>query len=98
MNEPLRAELPLLSLTQEELTGLSVRNASAATYRAMGLPYSRKLKKMSVKVKVNNGQHYVELTTPYHVREPMIDLVLTIEHGRGRLIRNFTLMLEPGNL
>ncbi len=95
INEPLKATLPFLSLSNEELANLSVINAAPEIYEKMDIPYKRIIKRLSIKVKENNHHHYLELTTPVHIKEPMFDVILRIRNGTGEIVHSITLMLQP---
>lgn len=95
LNEPLKAIIPFTSLTEEEFITLEVRNGSTSAYRQMGIPFSKTVKTLKIKVIGDERQRYLELSTPGHVREPLLDLVLQVNTGNGQLLRSFTLMLEP---
>ena len=98
LNEPLKALIPITSLTVEEFKTLDVRNGSAKLYRQFGVPYSKTVKALKVRIIGDERQRYLELSTPGHVREPLLDIVLQVNTGNGQLLRSFTLLLQPRRL
>lgn len=98
INEPLRATLPILSLSNEELNHLTVMKASIDTYNKMNIPYTKSLKKLSIKIRKNKQEHYLEITSTALVKEPMLDILLHIKNQRGQIIHGITLMLQPKGL
>ena len=97
LNEPLRAEIELLSATPDELSNLSVTLASADTFERYGIDrpvYLQQIVFQIVKSGTAEG-NYVRVTSPSPITEPFLTFLVEAEWSRGRLLREYTVLLDP---
>ncbi|NND37150.1 MAG: hypothetical protein HKN81_08440, partial [Gammaproteobacteria bacterium] len=97
LNEPLRAEIELLSATPDELSNLSVTLASADTFERYGIDRPVYLQQIVFQV-VKSGTaegNYVRVTSPSPITEPFLTFLVEAEWSRGRLLREYTVLLDP---
>lgn len=97
LNEPLRAEIDLLAATSEELDHLTVQLASAETFKRYGLDRPYFLADMAfdiVKSGTNTG-NIIRIRTRGPVTEPFVTFLVEAIWSRGRLLREYTLLLDP---
>ena len=97
LNEPLRAEIELLSVMPEELGNLDVSLASSETFERYGLHRPLFLQKIVFRV-VSSGRvegNVVTITSLNPVTEPFITFLVEATWSRGRLLREYTLLLDP---
>ena len=96
LGEPLRAEIDVTSLSSEEAATLVLRVASPDAYRAAGVDYNPILPGTQVQLlKRADGRSYLRLTSDRAVVEPFVDVILEANWASGRLLRDFTLLLDP---
>jgi pilus assembly protein FimV len=96
LGENLRAEIDISSMTPEEASSLRVRVAPADAYRAAGVDYNAVLPGTQVTVaRRANGQPYLRLVSERVVQEPFVDVILEVTWSSGRLVREYTLLLDP---
>lgn len=96
LNEPLRADIEFTSITDAELKGLSTTLASRTDFEAAGaerLPFLSQIK-FNV-VRRADGRHVLELKTDQAVQEPFLHLLLQLEWTGGRLVREYTALIDP---
>ncbi|HSB24973.1 MAG TPA: FimV/HubP family polar landmark protein, partial [Burkholderiaceae bacterium] len=96
LGEALRAEIDLSSLTPDEESSLKVRVAPPEAYRQQGVDYNTVL--MSTQVSIArrpDGRAYLRVTSDRAVQEPFLDVILELTWSSGRLVREFTLLLDP---
>lgn len=96
LNEPLNAEIELTSITEKELKGLSVSLASRPDFDAAGverLPFLSELK--FVVDRKSDGRHFLKLHTEQQVDEPFLHFLLQVEWAGGRLVREYTALIDP---
>ena len=96
LNEPLKAEIEFTSITDAELKGLSTSLASRADFESVGaerLPFLSQIK-FNV-VRQDNGRHVIELKTDQAVQEPFLHLLLQLEWPGGRLVREYSALIDP---
>ncbi|HEX7718170.1 MAG TPA: FimV/HubP family polar landmark protein, partial [Woeseiaceae bacterium] len=97
LNEPLRAEIALLSATPEELEGLKVELATAETFARYGLDRPLYLSRLQFAV-VRSGRsdgNVVRITSQEPLTEPFVTLLVEAAWSSGRLLREYTLLLDP---
>src|SRR5690606_2606916 len=95
--QPLEAEIPVLSSTPGEAESLVVRLASPEAFARVGLerpPYLAANLQFSV-VENERGQKVIRITTPNRVNDPFLNFLVEADWGKGRLLREFTVLLDP---
>jgi len=96
LGEPLRAEIDVTSLGADEAGSLQLRVASPDAYRAAGVDYNNVLPATRVQLmKRPDGRPYLRVTSDRAVLEPFIDVILEMNWASGRLVREYTLLLDP---
>ena len=96
LNEPLNAEIEFTSITDMELKGLSVSLASRADFDSAGverLPFLSQVK--FVVDRKSDGRHFLRLSTQQQIDEPFLHLLLQVEWAGGRLVREYTALIDP---
>ncbi|MEN7344059.1 MAG: FimV/HubP family polar landmark protein [Pseudomonadota bacterium] len=94
LNEPMRAQISLLGATQEELSGLEIRLASPETFERYGIDKPAFLNGLRFKIRAG-AQPYVEVTSTQPIGEPFITMLVEAVWPRGRLLREYTILLDP---
>ncbi len=98
LGENLRADIEVTSITAEEAAALNVRVAPPESYRAAGVDYNAVLPGTQVVLQRRaDGRAYLSLTSDRAVQEPFVDVILEINWSTGRLVREYTLLLDPPN-
>ncbi|HEX5766197.1 MAG TPA: FimV/HubP family polar landmark protein, partial [Woeseiaceae bacterium] len=97
LNEPLRAEIQLLSATPEELSNLKVELAPAATFDRYGIERPLFLTRLqfSVQQAGPNGPSTVRITSSEPLTEPFVTFLVEATWSSGRLLREYTVLLDP---
>ncbi len=97
LNEPLRAEIELLSATPDELDNLKIAMASADTFERYGLDRPFYLQDILFQV-VRSGRadgNVVEIRSATPMAEPFLTFLVEATWSRGRLLREYTVLLDP---
>jgi pilus assembly protein FimV len=97
LNQPLRVEIDLLAAAPEELTNLTIQLASEATFKRYGLDRPFFLADMTftlVKSGTTSG-NTIHVTTTKPVTEPFVTFLVEAIWSRGRLLREYTILLDP---
>lgn len=95
LNQPFRAQIPVTALREEEKGNLQVQLASASEFERAGLERSFYLTQFEFSVVETNGATLIDIRSKTAIKEPFIDLLLTATAGNGRLIREYTVLLDP---
>jgi pilus assembly protein FimV len=95
LGQPLRAEVEL-SATREELSGMKAQLASQDAFRLAGLDYVTTLAGIRFAIdKRANGQPVIKLNSDKPVIDPFVDMLLELNWATGRLVREYTFLLDP---
>ncbi|MCZ8294309.1 MAG: fimbrial protein FimV [Hylemonella sp.] len=96
LGEPLRAEIEILEISEDEASSLRPRVALPDTFRASGMEYSSALNGLQISLqKRANGQQYLRLSNARAVNEPYVDLILEANWSSGRIVRDYTMLFDP---
>jgi pilus assembly protein FimV len=95
LNQPFDAEIPISSESANDLTALDVDLASAATFAQFGLDRAQFLSDFSFEVVDRAGSAIVLVKSSKPVVEPFVTLLLEISWAQGRLLREYTVLLDP---
>jgi pilus assembly protein FimV len=98
LGQPLKAEVEVTSVTPEELQSLSVRLAPQAAFRQAGIEFNPALASLRFSLDKSNGRHIVRITSTQAINEPFVDLLLELNWATGRLVREYTFLLDPPEL
>jgi pilus assembly protein FimV len=94
--ETLRAEIEVTSITAEERPRLRLRVAPPEAYRAAGVEYNAAL---AVRPSRCSGAPMVGpacgSTSDRAVTEPFVDVIIEATWASGRLVREYTVLLDP---
>ncbi|MDH3948276.1 MAG: hypothetical protein OEU74_04880 [Gammaproteobacteria bacterium] len=96
LNEPLHAEIELLSATSADVSGLSVKLASSDAFLRAGIDRPALLGEMTFAIKQrDNGSYYILVNSKSPVREPFLNFLLEMNWQNGRMLREYTMLLDP---
>lgn len=96
LGQPLRAEIELLSVSKEELPGVTARLASQELFRQARLERSSALSGLEFEVTQRaNGQPVLRISSANPIAEPFMDMLIELNWSTGRVIREYTLLLDP---
>lgn len=96
LNAPLDAEIELVNATPDELSSLRVQLASRETFARYGLEWPNFLSSVTlVRAKDAAGRDVLRVRSAEAITEPFVTLLVDANWGRGRLVREYTLLLDP---
>lgn len=96
LNEPLSARIEILNTEGLLPTQILVKLASERDFERVGIERNFFLSGINFQVVVDTGgESYVAVTTREPVREPFLDFVLETKWPSGRLLREYTVLLDP---
>ncbi len=96
LNQPFSAQIPLLSVKPGEAEDVKVSLASSEDFQRAGLDRPYLLSKLRFKVVEDPDKGtWVELRSSEPIREPFLDFLLEINWPKGRLLREYTVLLDP---
>ncbi|HET9474737.1 MAG TPA: FimV/HubP family polar landmark protein [Steroidobacteraceae bacterium] len=96
LNAPLDAEIELVNATQEDLATLDAKLASKETFARYGLEWPPFMSSITVtRDRSASGGHVLRIRSQETVTEPFLTLLIEATWARGRLVREYTVLLDP---
>ena len=98
-NQPLLAEIPIITSDPSELEQLQARLASPDTFRRVGLePPQGAMAELQFAVALDaQGRPVIRVTTATPVQQPLLTFLLEVDWGDGRLVREYSALLDAPN-
>ncbi len=96
LNQNLKADIELLSVEPTDAESLEISMASVETFAKLGLNRPSVLMYVTFEVKQRaNGSYFVRATSKNAIREPFLDFLVEAKWPSGRVLREYTLLLDP---
>lgn len=96
LNQPFDADIELIAPTSEELASLKVGLANNDLFARYGLDRPAYLSNFDFSVtRGRDGRAAIKVTSNRSVTEPFVTLLVEANWGRGRLLREYTVLLDP---
>ena len=96
LNEPLHAEIALFQINNLSPLQIKSRMADLNDFALSGLSTQQALSNVRFQVRVRpNGTGRIILTSKLPVTEPFMNFLVEVNWPNGRLIREYTLLLDP---
>jgi pilus assembly protein FimV len=95
LNQPLAVRIDLISRESDDLASVTARLASADDYELIGA--SRESVSVPIRFAVEDldGDPYLMATSALPVGDPVVRLIVEVNWSSGRLLREYTLFLDP---
>jgi pilus assembly protein FimV len=93
LGRPLNAEIELHSQPGEQ--DLVARLASPEAFSRAGIELNPALLSVRFNVERRDGRQILRVTTTQPVNEPFLDLLVDLQWNSGRLLREYTVLLDP---
>ncbi|MEH6823138.1 MAG: FimV/HubP family polar landmark protein [Motiliproteus sp.] len=95
LNEPLEAEIDLLQLRDLNASQVITSLANTDDFYLAGVRPSPILSDIRFKLDIKGGRGKVILTTRSPIREPFLNFLIEVNWPSGRLVREYTVLLDP---
>ena len=95
LGQPLRLKVNLITRPDEDVSQVVARLASAEDFALIGASREAISVPLRFSIQEQGGRYHVMVTSNLAVNDPIIRLVLEVEWERGRLLREYTLFLDP---
>jgi pilus assembly protein FimV len=96
LNEPMNAEIDLIAAAPDELTALRASLASRESFTRYGIDKPPFLSTMTFKVgKSKDGRDVLLVRSTDAIPEPFVTFLVEVNWARGRLMREYTVLLDP---
>ena len=99
LGQPLKAEIDLTAVSREEATSIAAKLASPDAFKTANIEFQPAL--LGLKFAVNkrpDGQFYISVTSIAPINEPFVDMLVELNWATGRLVREYTFLLDPTDM
>lgn len=98
LGQPLRAEIELSSVSSNEVGALNAKLASSEAFRQANIDFNSALLSLRFAIEQRGERQFVRVTSVQPLNEPFVDMLLELSGPNGRLIREYTFLLDPADL
>ena len=95
LGQPLSARIELTAVSKDDLDSLRAKVADPNLYRQNNLTYQSTLSRTRISLESAGGVPYLKVTSPVSVQEPFLDLLVELDWSSGRVVREYTFLLDP---
>lgn len=96
LGEPLRAEIDIPEINAGEFASFKATMATPEDFKAAGLEYNPALASTQFTLqRRTDGTAFLQLRSDKAVSDPFVNLMVAANWANGRIVRNFTLLLDP---
>ncbi len=96
LGQPLKAEIDLVSVNNNEIPSLAARLASPEAFKQAGINYASFFSTFKISIEPRaNGDPYIKITSQQSVNEPFLNMLMELSWSSGRLLREYTVLLDP---
>lgn len=99
LNQNFDADIDLLSVKTGEIDGVRVTLASADAFKRAGVDRPFFLSQLRFKpVRLPDGRAVIHVSSDQPVQEPFLDFLVEVNWPNGRMLREYTVLLDPPTL
>lgn len=96
LGQPLNAEIEIVSLQGGEGDTLAARLASSEAFRQANIDLNPALLALKFAVvRKPDGRYVMTMTSKQPINEPFVDMLVELNWSNGRLVREYTFLLDP---
>ena len=95
LGQPLEVKIELITGPTDDLTSLTAKLASAADYELIGASRDDVSVPLWFSVEDLDGNAYIAVSSSLNVNNPVVRLILEVNWSSGRMLREYTLFLDP---
>ncbi len=98
LGQPLRAEIELTVPNKDEIASLTPKLASADAFKQASIDFNPALLSIRFAIEARGTGYVIRVTSPQAMNEPFVDLLLEMTSSNGKLLREYTFLLDPAEL
>lgn len=95
LGQPLRAEIALVGVEPGEAESLMPKLASPDAFQQANIELNPALFSLKFAVEKQGSRDIIRVTSTQPMNEPYIDMLLELGGNKGRLVREYTFLLDP---
>ncbi len=98
LGQPLRAEIELTAVSADEASALVAKLASTDAFRSANIDFNPALSSLRFEIEQRNGRQLIRVTSSQAINEPFVDMLLELTWNGGRMVREYTFLLDPPDI
>lgn len=98
LGQPLRAEIELTSPSKDEVGALVPKIASLDAFKQANIEFNPALLSVRFAVEPRGSVYVIKLSSSQAMNEPFVDMLVELNTSSGRLVREYTFLLDPAEL
>ncbi len=98
LGQPLKAEIELTSPSKDEIGALVPKLASADAYRQANIEFNAALLSLRFAIEPKGAGYVIKVSSTQAMNEPFVDMLLEMTSSNGKLLREYTFLLDPAEL
>ncbi len=98
LGQPLRAEIELNSVTPEEAGSLVAKLATPEAFRQVNIDFNPALLTLRFAIEQRGSRQIIRVSSAQPINDPFVDMLLELNSNGGRLVREYTFLLDPAEL
>ena len=95
LNQPLQVRIDLITQASDDLSSVTAQLASAADYELIGVSVEAIPAPIRFTVEDLDGDAYLSATSNLPINDPVLRLIVEVNWSSGRMLREYTLFLDP---
>ena len=96
LNQPMSADISLISATGVDLSGVKITLASRAAHERLGLSRAKILGDFSFAIAEDiRGRPLIHISSTELVQEPYLEFLLEMVWQNGQMVREYTVLVDP---
>ena len=98
LNQPLQLRIDLITRESDDLTSITAKMASADDYALIGASLESVPVPIRFAVEDLESDAHIVATSSLPVNEPIVRLIVEVNWASGRLLREYTIFLDPATM
>ncbi len=96
LNEPFTGRIELIGASAGDFDALTVKLASLEQFKRAGISLNPLLYQLKFSLEENrSGKDFISITSKDPIREPFLNFLVELNWSNGRLLREYTVLLDP---
>jgi pilus assembly protein FimV len=95
LGQPLEVKIELITRPADDMASVSARLASAADYELIGASRDDVSVPLQFSIENPDGNAYIAVHSKLDINNPVLRLILEVNWPNGRMLREYTLFLDP---
>lgn len=95
LSQPLNATIPIIGVSEVNLSELSIGLASSTKFKNNGITFNPELGSLQFKIMNLKNSPYLQITSTRVINSPVLSILLHYQQNSDDFYRQYTLLLDP---